>query len=205
MFRWIALAILLATLSISTFYRRRARREGGTIPRRSEGKWFMAARLAVGLPLWLSILAYVVNPRWMQWAAFPSPEWLRWIGAGLGVMAVPAALWVFQSIGQNVSETVLTKNQHELVTHGPYRWVRHPLYAVGSGLIMAIGLLAANWFIVAFALLALVLIRTVVIPREETVLLATFGDRYREYMGQTGGMVPRPFGRSRSARSHPSP
>jgi len=36
----------------------------------------------------------------------------------------------------------------------------------------------------------------VVIPREESALIATFGDRYRDYMGRTGAMVPKLMGRS---------
>jgi protein-S-isoprenylcysteine O-methyltransferase Ste14 len=48
------------------------------------------------------------------------------------VLTLPAALWVFSALGRNVSETVLTKGDHELVTAGPYRWIRHPLYTTGG-------------------------------------------------------------------------
>jgi hypothetical protein len=48
---------------------------------------------------------------------------------------VPAAWWVFSSIGRNVTETVLTKADHTLVTTGPYRWLRHPLYATAAALL----------------------------------------------------------------------
>ncbi|MDH3208679.1 MAG: isoprenylcysteine carboxylmethyltransferase family protein, partial [Gemmatimonadota bacterium] len=119
-----------------------------------------------------------------------------WVGVGLGILSVPAAYWVFSSIGQNVSETVLTKEHHELVTHGPYHWIRHPLYTMGLALLGGIGLMAANWFILLYCLVALIAVRMVVIPREESALIATFGDRYRDYMGRTGAMVPKLMGRS---------
>jgi protein-S-isoprenylcysteine O-methyltransferase Ste14 len=90
-----------------------------------------------------------------------------------------------------VSETVLTKEHHELVTHGPYRWIRHPLYANGIALLLAIGLMAANWLILALTLIALVAIGLVVVPAEESALLAKFGAEYRAYMGRTGGLWPR--------------
>ncbi|MDH3424312.1 MAG: isoprenylcysteine carboxylmethyltransferase family protein [Gemmatimonadota bacterium] len=196
MFRWLSLGVLVACLGISVHYRRRARIEGGTIPRAREDPLFIAARIAVALPLWLAIVVYVSNPRWMLWASFPSPEWLRWVGVGLGILSVPAAYWVFSSIGQNVSETVLTKEHHELVTHGPYHWIRHPLYTMGLALLGGIGLMAANWFILLYCLVALIAVRMVVIPREESALIATFGDRYRDYMGRTGAMVPKLMGRS---------
>ena len=44
-------------------------------------------------------------------------------------------------------ETVLTKADHVLVTTGPYRWMRHPLYAMGGALFVAVGLMSASWFI----------------------------------------------------------
>ena len=111
----------------------------------------------------------------------------RWPGGS----HVPAAYWVFSSLGRNVSETVLTKEHHELVTHGVYHWIRHPLYTTAIALILAIGLMAANWFILLFALIALVSIRVVVVPVEEQALLTTFGDEYRDYMQRTARLLPR--------------
>jgi protein-S-isoprenylcysteine O-methyltransferase Ste14 len=201
MFRWFALAIVSGCLGISIYHRRRARLEAGTIPRRDERPAFVAARLIVGLPLWLAILAYLVNPAWTEWASLASPEWLRWTGVGLGFLTVPMAYWVFRSLGRNVSETVLTKPSHQLVTHGPYRWIRHPLYSMGIALVFAIGLMAENWFILLIGLVALLGIRTVVVPVEEAALVDTFGDEYRDYMATTGRLLPRigvPFRRGRA-------
>jgi protein-S-isoprenylcysteine O-methyltransferase Ste14 len=191
MFRWFALGVLLACFTISTLYRRRARVEGGTIPRSREAALLVAARLIVALPLWLAIVAYVVNPAWMRWSSFVSPTWVQWVGVSLGLACVPVTDWVFSSIGRNVSETVLTKERHELVTHGPYRWIRHPLYSMGVALIAAIGLMAANWFILSFAVVVTLAIRAAIIPREEHALVAVFGDRYRDYKRGTGAMLPR--------------
>ena len=109
-------------------------------------------------------------------------------------MTVPAAYWLFSALGRNVSETVLTKQQHELVTHGPYHWIRHPLYATGITLILAVGLMAANWFILLLGVVALAAVRLAVIPMEERALLAKFGNDYRDYIQRTGGMSPRVFG-----------
>jgi protein-S-isoprenylcysteine O-methyltransferase Ste14 len=104
---------------------------------------------------------------------------------------VPAAHWVFTSLGRNVSETVLTKSHHELVTSGPYRWIRHPLYTTGIALFLAIGLIAASWFILLFGLITVASIQIVVIPIEERELLTKFGQEYRHYMQRTGRLLPR--------------
>ena len=127
----------------------------------------------------------------MACSAMPLPDWLRWAGAGLGLVSVPPSWWVFSSLGRNVSETVLTKSDHALVTTGPYRWIRHPLYATGGALFVAVGLMAASWFILGLACLAVVLIRIVVVPLEEQALVEKFGDGYELYTKRTGAMAPR--------------
>jgi protein-S-isoprenylcysteine O-methyltransferase Ste14 len=190
MFRWLILAILVSAIGTSGYFRYRARIEGGTIARREEGAAFVALRVFVTLPLLGAIVTYVLNPDWMAWSAFAAPTWMRWGGVVLGVLAIPTVYWVLQSLGSNVSETVLTKANHELVTVGPYRWVRHPLYATGLTLLVAVGLMAANAVLLLFALLASFLIRLVVIPREEAALEQQFGEEYRRYMMQTGRLLP---------------
>jgi protein-S-isoprenylcysteine O-methyltransferase Ste14 len=192
MFRWLALIVLVSAVAISGFHRRRARARSGTIARTREEPLLIAGRLLVALPLFGGSLVYVLNPAWMSWSAFDAPQWLRWTGAALGAGVVPAVHWVLSALGSNVSETVLTKDRHELVTGvGPYRWIRHPLYTTGMALFVAIGLMAANWFILGMASIALIAIRTVVVPREERELVARFGSGYEEYRGRTGAMTPR--------------
>src|SRR5688572_5771278 len=191
MFRWLALVALVGSLGISTYYRRRARQEGGTIPRAQESVSLRLGRALIALPLFLGILAYLINPRWMAWGELALPGWLRWVGALIGLLTIPGAYWVFTSIGRNVSETVLTKRDHELVTRGPYRWIRHPLYTNGIALLLAIGLMAANWFMLGFTLIGLIAIRFAVVPLEERELTNKFGQEYRDYMSSTGRFLPR--------------
>ncbi len=207
-FRWLALATVIGALGISVYYRRRARRTGDVVARRREGVGLMLARAGGALALWGSIFVYLLNPGWMAWSVWPLPVWLRWLGVVLGLLTVPAAWWVFSSLGRNVTETMLTKADHALVTTGPYRWIRHPLYTMGGALFVAVGLMSASWFILGGACLAAVLggaclaavlFRVVLVPMEEQALVAKFGDEYRAYMNRTGGLVP-----SVSVRRHSS-
>ena len=189
-FRWCALAVFVVTLGISAGRRWQARRAGGTIRRREEPRALILGRAIVALPLFGGVVLYIANPRWMAWASVDLPSWIRWAGVGLGVLVVPSVHWVLTSLGTNVSETVLTKRQHRLVTVGPYRWVRHPLYTAAIALFVSLGLMAANWFILLWAMIALLAIRFVVIPREEANLVVAFGDDYRRYRDATGSLVP---------------
>lgn len=199
MFRWFIIGILLSAMGTSGYFRMRARVEGGTIARQAEGTALVAARVVVTIPLLAAIVTYVINPQWMEWSAVNVPEWARWAGVMLGVLVIPSIFWVLKSLGRNVSETVLTKSNHELVTVGPYRWIRHPLYTTGITLLLAVGLMAANVVILSFAVLVAVMIRFVVIPPEETALQNKFGEVYRRYMTHTGRLLPTRRGYARDA------
>ena len=62
------------------------------------------------------------------------------------LFAVPPLLfWTFHSLGKNLTDTVVTRREHTLVTHGPYRWVRHPFYDVVLLWGLSMSLLTANW------------------------------------------------------------
>jgi protein-S-isoprenylcysteine O-methyltransferase Ste14 len=189
-FRLIFITVFVLSLSISAYHRHRARKQSGKIPRQAEGKIFIALRLLLAVPLYLAMFAYMIDPQWMAWAALPLPAWLRWLGAGLGFAMVPLLYWLFCSLGKNVSETVLTKESHELVTHGPYRWIRHPLYSVASLGIFALGLVAANWFMLLMIILIMMMLPALA-AKEEAMLIEKFGGEYREYMQRTGRFLPR--------------
>ena len=201
MFRWLALCVFVATLTLSAWQRSRAHREKAAIPRRNESTGLIVGRLVVALPLFGGVAAYLGSPRLMAWASVDLPDWLRWVGVLMGVASVPTVYWVLSTLGSNVSETVHTKEQHELVTSGPYQWVRHPLYGTGIAHFLSLGLMAANAFIVLWTSIALLAVLIVVVPREEAALLQAFGQEYRRYRSRTGSLFPRLWAGRRSTRA----
>lgn len=182
-------------ITISASFRARARRAGGAIPRSREGKPFMALRLLFAAPLFLAIAAYILNPEWLAWSALGLPAWLRALGGVIALASIPVLVWIFLSLGKNISETVLTKDEHALVTHGPYRWVRHPLYAVASTIFIGLGVVSESGVLLFAALVAFGAIAIWVVPREEANLVSKFGEAYQTYRRQTGMLVPRIFAR----------
>ena len=191
MFRWLILAVLLSALTVSGYHRARARLGGETVARRREGSLLLTLRGLMALALFGGIFAHVLRPDWMGWATFEVPWTLRWIGLVLGVLTVPSVHWVLSTLGRNVTETVLTKERHELVTGGPYRFVRHPLYTTGLLLLLALDLMAGSWLVLLATAVAFVMLRVLVIPREAQALQTKFGARYCAYMQTTGRLVPR--------------
>jgi protein-S-isoprenylcysteine O-methyltransferase Ste14 len=190
-FRLIFFGVFAVGLSVSAYYRWLARKSSEVISRRQEGALALILRAVMTLPLLLSILLYTFLPGWMAWSAISLPIWARWLGAGLGVVCIPLIWWVFSSIGSNISETVLAKREHKLVTEGPYRWVRHPLYGVALLEIFALSLLASNWFMALLGFIGVLVFRFVVIPIEEAKLIAAFDGEYEQYRTRTGALAPR--------------
>lgn len=189
-FRWIFVLIFVVMFAISGYYRRKAR-QAGVIRRAQEGWPMVVSRILFAAPFYLSALAYMLSPSWMAWSMMPLPNWLRGLAALVGLGMLPAVYALFRAIGANISETYLTKTDHVLVTHGPYRWVRHPLYSTATVIFVALSIVAANWFMLVMALLQTAMLALVVIPREEAQLTQKFGAAYRTYQQRTGQLVPR--------------
>lgn len=188
-FRGLIVILFLAGMSIGGYFRRRADREGGKL-RTNEGSGLVVVLRLLGLIVLLPLCAYLLNPNWVAWARLPLPEWLRWLAVVVAFALLPVLYWIFSSIGNNISPTQGTREGHQLVTHGPYRWVRHPLYSAGFVLAICLTLISGLWWLGLAMLLPLALLyrRT---AKEESNLISTFGDAYREYMRRTGRFFPK--------------
>lgn len=185
------LAAALAALSIlRIYYRVKSGALRETLITEKESKWYPILFL-LGI-FWYGMLwVWIINPRWMSWSALGSPVWLRWSGAGFVVPAMAALLWIHHTLGTNFSPTLVVREQHQLITHGPYRWVRHPMYSAIFLFAVSVCLLTANWFIGLITTLLILLIIVLRIPKEEAMMIEAFGDQYREYMKHTGRLIPR--------------
>lgn len=192
-FRTSAAIIFFTCIGISTYHRRKADRDSGeTVSRAVDGSLMMTLIRIGGLILWVSPVVYLINPVWMAWSKIGLPEWVRWLGVGIGIICALLIYWLFSSIGSGITPTSATRQTHRLVTRGIYRWVRHPLYSVGSSMFVAFGLMADNWFIAALGILTFILM-AIRLPKEEANLIEKFGDEYREYMKTTGAFLPKLF------------
>lgn len=133
---------------------------------------------------------YIVAPDWLKWARFSMPAWLRLSGIGLGAVTVLLFWWVHQALGKNWAMPEVIKKDQTLVTTGPYRWVRHPMYTSIFVWALAYFLMSANWFIGA-TWLGLGLLAVRVAEAEEAALTEKFGEAYRVYIRRTGRFLPR--------------
>lgn len=189
----VALVVVIAlTMSVTIYYRLQAAKSGETISRKEEGCAFAITLRLAGLCLWIATFGYLVVPDFFSWALVHLPDWIRWIGVVTGTLCSLLMYWTFSSLGKNLTDTVVTRVQATLVTHGPYRWVRHPFYVTAALLMSSVTVLTANWLIglTSLIVLGLLAVRT---TKEEEMLIERFGQQYRDYMAKTGRFVPRPF------------
>ena len=60
------------------------------------------------------------------------PASARWIGVAGFACAVAWLMWMFRSLGRNLTDTVVTRHDAHFVDHGPYHFVRNPMYTGDS-------------------------------------------------------------------------
>jgi protein-S-isoprenylcysteine O-methyltransferase Ste14 len=189
-FRAIAIANIAVCLPIGLYFRIKSQATRERLDRRQEGNFVMVGLRLCGVLSWAVLAVYLVSPTWMSWLSLPLPTWTRWAGALMGLLLVPMLLcWTFHSLGRNLTDTVVTRREHTLVTHGPYRWVRHPFYVVVFLWGLSLSLLTANWLLAVLGVGAVTML--VVRARvEESKLDERFGDEYRAYARRTGRFFP---------------
>ncbi len=188
-YRIAVVVVMVLTVAVTAYHRIQAASSGEKISRKDEGYLFAAVLRLSGLCLSIATLAYVIRPSSVEWATFPLPSGVRWWGVVTGILCSFLMYWTLSSLGKNLTDTVVTRAEATLVTHGPYRWVRHPFYLTTAMLMASVTVLAANWLIGAGSVLVLGLL-AVRTPKEERMLIERFGQQYRDYMAKTGMFVP---------------
>lgn len=113
---------------------------------------------------------------------------LQWLGVGLCLMGFGFAVWARVHIGRNWGMPMSLREGHELVTSGPYAYVRHPIY---SGLTLA--MIGTAFTLSVLWLLALPLYFAYFLfsaRSEEKTMLAQFPDAYPAYRRRTKMLIP---------------
>ncbi|MEO8165315.1 MAG: isoprenylcysteine carboxylmethyltransferase family protein [Betaproteobacteria bacterium] len=183
------LAMIATFLPFALYHRLRSHTDE-RLDRWQEGVFMLFGLRLSAIPCLISGIAWMVNPQAMNWALVPLPIWLRWCGFVLVGSGGFLVVWTFRNLGKNLTDTVVTRKDHSLVTTGPYCYVRHPFYVAGAVSLMGGSLVTANWLIFVSGCLPLAFLfaRT---RTEEQKLIDRFGDEYRNYMATTGKFLPK--------------
>ncbi len=197
-FRILFIVLILVFTFIRAYYARkgqitdkkRSARERWEERTKIEGKTRTIIFMADGVFIVIAIVLYLFSPPWLLWSQIPFPSLLRWIGFGFGIATIPFLVWVQHTLGKHWTPSLELREDHTLVTSGPYSRVRHPMYTISSLIFLALILVSADLLILIGFLIAIIL-ALARIPKEEQMMLDQFGEEYRTYMKRTGRLLPR--------------
>jgi len=147
---------------------------------------------------WPRLLTYVVAFwvfRVLYRIAGSEPAlWARGAAVGgladlLTVAGLAVALWARATLGRNWSGRVVFKQDHELIQHGPYAYVRHPIY---SGLLlMGLGTAVESGRLAGFVALAAAAVLFAIKARlEERLMTRHFPEAYPDYRRRVKALIP---------------
>ena len=139
---------------------------------------------------------FILNPRLLEWTCFPIPSWIRWLSTIITVIGMVLEFSTQIYLGRNYSTFLHIQEDQSLITTGPYRYIRHPMYS--ALIIVAIGLvfLSASWYF-GIPFLATIVVIVFRIRKEEEALIEKFGDEYLHYTQRTGRFFPPVLSRKR--------
>ena len=143
---------------------------------------FVIVLLMGWLPIPVLYRFYLPENNWAVWF---------WIGAMVNVLGLGFAVWARVFLGSNWSRSVTIKQDHELITGGPYGLVRHPIYTgLLTGFLGSAIAIAQVRGLVAFALIFAVLWSK--LRLEERWMRLQFGSVYEQYAQRVPALVPLP-------------
>ncbi len=164
------------------------------VPRALHGIWLLVSVLA---PL-ATILIAAVAPQLIYGTSlnlsFPGDLALQLAAFALFGVGGALLIWSDRHLGRYMVVDIALARDHELITTGPYAYVRHPTYTAVLLLSSATAFFSVHIVLMVnfFVVLAFALWRS----KLEEKLLASeqgFGTRYREYVQRTGRFLPRSF------------
>ena len=178
----------------------RARREAGHdanfVPREKLGRllryvWIPVVTLWIALPLF----AFFRRKHKAIFQPLYHEPVVAWAAAGVGVIALIATFICWRKMGTSWRMGINPDDKTRLISTGPYAYVRHPIYALSSLLMLATMTILPSRTMLVVGVVHLLLLQWEA-RREEQYLVGVHGNEYVSYAGRTGRFLPRFFGRS---------
>jgi protein-S-isoprenylcysteine O-methyltransferase Ste14 len=134
------------------------------------------------------LVVLLVRSRALRGTRVTTNGWAEAVGAVLFVLGLGVAVWARRHLGRNWGTPMSHKADPDLVTSGPYRRVRHPIY---SGLLLAMvgTAVAVIWYWIIVVVIAGVYF-VYSAEQEERYMASQFPDVYPEYKRSTKMLIP---------------
>jgi protein-S-isoprenylcysteine O-methyltransferase Ste14 len=183
-------ALVIGWFLIRYKHARRSRRERIVWSARGPLETSLLLTSLAGLGLVPLVYVATAIPRFAAYGFHPS---FAWFGLFFAIGALAMFHLTHRALGRNWSISLDVRENHELVTHGIYQTVRHPMYSAFWLWAIAQALLLPNWFAGFAGLTGFGILYFGRVAREERMMLEIFGENYRAYMARTGRIFPSIF------------
>jgi protein-S-isoprenylcysteine O-methyltransferase Ste14 len=181
----LAAILFWASLGVWAFAGRRTRRTAGEQRRDSGTAMLIIGSIVVAIGLGIAAAESIeaLEIPIAAWPLFVAGLIVEWAGIGL-------AWWATHTLGRFYRPVVTIHEDHEVVTSGPYRYVRHPIYAGAMVFMVGVGIGLGNWLSLALCVLLPLVAYVTRIRVEEGALEEALGDSYRQYEHGKARLVP---------------
>ena len=189
---WLGVGVMIRRV------RRQARRAGtldvvvpdDPLERRMWLVWVPLVAAWIALP-WLALSsrrALLAVPDFVH--TLPGYGALRWIAVLGAVACLLLTIQCWARMGRDWRMGVDLRHKADLITDGPFARVRHPIYALGIGLVLCSVIVLPTWpmLVLAFVQVVLYVLKA---ANEERHLMRTHGEEYARYLARTGRFLPR--------------
>jgi protein-S-isoprenylcysteine O-methyltransferase Ste14 len=135
--------------------------------------------------LFVVLPVYGLIPRFL-----PDALWVACLGLSIQSASLALAVWARRHLAAHWSGEITIKVDHELIRSGPYRFVRHPIYASILGMYLGSAIVSGHVLAILGLTLAGFAYRRKILM-EDANLRRAFGETYDIYQSQTGALLPR--------------
>jgi Putative protein-S-isoprenylcysteine methyltransferase len=187
LFRYTSAAVMVSFMLVRGHFSRRLGREP-VATGRAQVRDRTYYRLMVAV--YILPFAYALTS-WLDFAHVSLPSALRWMGAPLAFGGVAMVWWTHRTLGRHWSGILELRENHRLISSGPYRYIRHPMYAGFFMMPVGIALVTANLLVALLQIGVTIAMYLARVADEEAMMIDRFGDEYRTYVRQTGRLLPR--------------
>jgi protein-S-isoprenylcysteine O-methyltransferase Ste14 len=124
----------------------------------------------------------------------PMPTWAEAVLAIVTVAIAAGSIWLVfsavKTLGSQWAYLARVTEGHRLITEGPYRWVRNPIYTGMFGMMLATGLAVSDWIAFPISIVVFGVGTYIRVSREEKLLRTEFGEQWDEYKRRVPAVLP---------------
>jgi protein-S-isoprenylcysteine O-methyltransferase Ste14 len=138
----------------------------------------------------VALVSVSVLSSFVGWGAWPASRTVFVVGIVVLILGVVLRQWSHIVLGRFHQAVVTIHLDHELVTTGPYRHLRHPMYTGSSVAFLGVGLALGTWpsLVLSFLGTMPAILRRILV--EERAMAESLGRRYHDYARHRARLVP---------------